>query len=456
MNVCDGMPNKSMDVRAKQRLSYRSFLVNPNLRGGGFAPRHLNCSMPFLFKGKISMRVNLVRSNRFLALLALYLLAAQFVAGQAPTVNKSSVDSFIEKKMSESGLVGLGAAVIVNKKLVWIKGYGYADKDNKTPFTPNTIMNIGSISKTFTGAALMHAVEDRKVSLDEDINNYLPFKVINPFFPNEKITLRNLATHTSGITDRSSIYRTSYHYGVDSPEPLGEFLKNYFEPNGKYYSKDNFLKQKPGAYREYSNIAAGLAGYIVEITTGKKLNAYSKQYIFKPLKMDNTGWFFSEIKLANHSKLYEKEGDAFKPIQLYGLTTYPDGGVRTSVSDLSKFFICLLNSGKYKGARILKKQSVEEMLKFQYTSLNKPENIKLNETNSGIFWVAKSNTTRIGHGGADPGVKTEMLYDPSQKAGVILFTNTGLSDEKMYNDYYAIFEELWKHALTLKDAKINH
>lgn len=399
------------------------------------------------------MLINIIRSNRFLTLLALYLLTVHFTAGQTSPAKKSSLDTFIEQKMNESGMVGLGAAIIVNKKLVWTKGYGYADNETKTPFTPKTIMNIGSISKTFTGAALMHAVEDKKVYLDEDINNYLPFKVINPFFPNEQITLRNLATHTSGITDRAAIYKNAYYYGGDSPEPLGEFLKNYFEANGKYYSVDNFLKQKPGSYREYSNIAAGLAGYIVEITTDQKLNAYSRRYIFKPLKMDDTGWFFSEIKLANHSKLYGKQEGIIKPVQLYGLTTYPDGGVRTSISDLSKFFVCLLNSGEYKGARILTKQSVEEMLKFQYTASNKPENIELNETNSGIFWATKSNTTRIGHGGADPGVKTEMVYDPSKEVGVILFTNTGLSDERMYNNYFAVFDELWNYALTFKNAE---
>ena len=127
--------------------------------------------------------------------------------------------------MNEAGIVGLGAAIIVNKKVVWMKGYGFADKEHGVPFTPDTIMNIGSISKTFTGVALMRAVQEGKLSLDEDINTYLPFKVINPFFPNERITLRQLATHTSGITDRWSIYEGTYHYGGDSPEPLGEFLK---------------------------------------------------------------------------------------------------------------------------------------------------------------------------------------------------------------------------------------
>lgn len=350
-------------------------------------------------------------------------------------------------------MVGIGAAIILDKKLVWTKGYGYADKENKIPFTPNTIMNIGSISKTFTGVCLMRAVEDKKVSLDEDINTYLPFKIINPYFPNEKITLRNLATHTSGLADRYPFYEdNTYHYGGDSPEPLGEFLKNYFVPGGKYYSQENFLKSKPGTFRDYSNIAAGLAGYIVEIRTGEKLNVYSKRYIFKPLKMTNTGWFLSEINLANHAKLYDKQGDNTKLIQIYGGTTYPDGGVRTSVSELSKFFISLLNEGKFERARILKKESVEEMLRFQFTAANKPENVSLDKLNSGIFWATKLNVTRIGHGGTDPGVKTEMLADLSKEIGVILFTNTTLSDAQMKN-YYAVYTELYKYAQTLKNSK---
>jgi CubicO group peptidase (beta-lactamase class C family) len=367
------------------------------------------------------------------------------------TVDKSgdSIDRFIEKNRIESRMVGLAAAIIINKKLVWTKGYGYADLENKIPFTPNTIMNIGSITKTITGASLMHAIEEKKIALDENINTYLPFKVINPYFPNERITLRNLATHTSGIVDQYPLYSKTYHYGVDSPESLGAFLKNYFEPSGTYYSKDNFLKHKPGSFREYSNLATGLTGYIIEITTGQKLNFYSKQHLFTPLKMDNTGWFLSEINLANHSKLYEIQSDNPKLIPLYGLTTYPDGGVRTSVTDLSKFFICLLNDGVYEGTRILEKESVEEMLKFQFTTLNKPENVNLEELNSGIFWATKRNLTRIGHGGTDPGVKTLMLSDRSKEIGVILFTNTSL-DEDATIKYGDIYDELFKYAIKLK------
>ncbi len=388
---------------------------------------------------------------------ATLLLSGQVAGGQAQpsTASASSaLDSVVEQRMKEAGIVGLGAAIIVNKKVAWTKGYGFADKQHAMPFTSNTIMNIGSISKTFTGVALMRGVQDGKLSLDADINSYLPFKVINPYFPTEPITLRQLATHTSSITDRSSVYEGVYHFGGDSPAPLGEFLKAYFSSNGKTYSKDNFLNVKPGTHREYSNIAAGLVGFIVEIAVGEKLNVYTKRHIFVPLQMKTTGWFLSEIPLESHSQLYVAQGPTI-PIQLYGVTTYPDGGIRTSVNDLSKFFIALLNEGEFGGARILEKQYAAEMLRFQYTSSNKPDNVNLSgddSVNSGIFWASKYDVTRIGHNGSDPGVMTMMLSDLAKEVGVILFVNTSLSEQDS-GHYSAIFDDLWKHAVTLKDGE---
>ena len=386
------------------------------------------------------------------------LLAGQATAGSgappAPASLQASTDRSIERRMQQAKIVGLGAAIIVNKKLVWTKGYGFADKERALPFRPNTIMNIGSISKTITGAALMRAVQDGKLSLDDDINKHLPFKVANPYFPNDPMTLRQLATHTSSITDRGSVYAGAYHFGRDSPENLGEFLRDYFASDGKNYSKENFLDAKPGRHREYSNIAAALAGYIVELAVGEKFNAYTKRTIFAPLKMDDTGWLMSEVDLTRHSNLYIAQGLAV-PIQLYGLSTYPDGGLRTTVEDLSRFFIALLNDGACDGVRILQKQSVDEMLKFQYDAAKKPDNVKLSgegSLNSGIFWATKESQTRIGHSGADPGLVTMMLSDVEKKVGVILFVNTATRQEDG-EAYGAIFDELWKLGVYLKASQ---
>jgi CubicO group peptidase (beta-lactamase class C family) len=385
------------------------------------------------------------------------IIGCQFLSTQDYAKSKNDkkplIDSIIESKMSASKIVGIGAAIILDKKVVWIKGYGYADKENNIPFTPSTIMNIASISKIFTGVCLMKAVEEGKVSLDEDINTYLPFKVINPNFPNNKITLRHLATHTSGLADRYPFYDDStYFYGGSNPEPLGDFLKNYFVQGGKYYSSENFLNKKSGTYRDYSNIASALAGYIIELRTGQALNNYAKQHIFKPLGMTNSGWSLSEININNHSKLYEKQGDSIVSIQLYEQTTYPDGGIRTSVNELSKFFIALLNDGKYNKTRMLKKKTVDEMIRFQYTGLNKPENVDLGKNNQGIFWTTKIEATRIGHTGSDPGVLTLMLSDLNKEIGVIIFLNTSLPDEEL-GRFGEINRELYKYGEELKKNK---
>lgn len=394
-----------------------------------------------------------MRSNFIVTLLLAIVLSSQNILGQNignAAILSTSIDSLIDNKMKESGIVGLGAAIIVNKKLVWAKGYGYADKENGKPFTINTIMNIGSTAKNFTGVCLMKAVEDKKLSLDEDINIYLPFKVINPYFPSEKITLRNIATHTSSLADRYPFYDDTYNYTGGSVEELGSFLRNYFEPNGKYYSTENFIDKKPGSYYQYSNIPAALAGYIVELVMGKKLPELGKQLIFNPLNLKNTGWSLSQINLANHSKLYDKKGDTLKTIPLYIFPTYPEGGVRTSVSELSKYFITMLKDGQYNGVSILKKESVAQMKTFQFNASNKPENMNLAKLNSGIFWATKLGATRIGHNGSDPGVRVFMLSDLTEEIGVILFVNTSLSDEGVTFD---IYDELYKYGVKLMEAK---
>ena len=364
------------------------------------------------------------------------------------------MDQAIEAQMAKAKIVGVGAAIIVDKRVAWTKGYGFADRENGRAFTPDTAMNVGSISKAITGAALMHAVQEGRLSLDQDINRWLPFKVVNPHFPDQPITLRQLATHTSSITDREAAYAKAYRFGPGSPPTLGDFLAAYFAPGGEDYSKDNFLDARPGTRRDYSNMAASLAGHIVEIAVGESLQEYTRRRFFGPLGMANTGWRLSDIPSANRATLYVVQGLPV-PIQPYELTTYPEGGLRTSVADLSRLFVALLNEGDYQGTRILDKATVAEMLRFQYDATNKPDNVNLSgedSVNSGIFWATKYDVTRIGHNGADPGVVAMMLSNLSKDIGVIVFFNTAVADADG-EAYGAIFDQLWARAESLKQGR---
>jgi CubicO group peptidase (beta-lactamase class C family) len=122
------------------------------------------------------------------ARVALSVLFAIALHAQSPTSTpKTPLDSLITKQMADAGIMGLGAAIIVDKQVVFMHGYGFADYARTRPFTPNTIMNVGSIAKPFVGVARMRAVQEGKLALDEDINRYLPFRVVNPNDPHDKM-----------------------------------------------------------------------------------------------------------------------------------------------------------------------------------------------------------------------------------------------------------------------------
>jgi CubicO group peptidase (beta-lactamase class C family) len=189
----------------------------------------------------------------------------------------------------------------------------------------------------------------------------------------------------------------------------------------------------------------------VERAYGEPLNVVTRRLVFTPLGMASTGWFLSEVDLANHSTLFVSQNGHTIPLPPYGGTTYPDGGVRTSVADLSRFFIAMLDGGAYGNARILDPRMAAEMVRFQFSDANRPENFPAAEGNSGLFWRTKFNGTRVGHGGNDPGLQTEMLANLSGDVGVIFFMNTSLAgaDQRASS---TIFQALWDWAEVLRAA----
>lgn len=345
-------------------------------------------------------------------------------AAPAPAPTPEAIDALVAAKMEEAGLMGLAGSVWVDGREVWSRGYGSRDYLRTQPFTPTTPMPIASISKTFTGVAMMRLVAEGKLDLDADVQRFLPFPVRNPRFPDVPITLRMIATHTSSITDRWEIYRASYHWGGDSPVSLADFVTSYFTPGGTRYSEDNYTEVAPGTAREYSNIGAALVGFVIERLTGERLDVSTRRHIFTPLGMRSSGWFLRDLPAEELSTQFvEREGWAI-PVPRYGLATYPDGGVRTSVSDLARFFQALLHHGEHAGVRILPAAQADEMTRFQFTGSPYPEGYGPDEGNSGLFWRTRRNGELIGHGGSDPGVQTAMLATVDRRVAVVLFSNT--------------------------------
>ena len=201
----------------------------------------------------------------------------------------------LEKIYAREYINGFSVAIVNQDGVLYEKGFGYSNIKANKKYTNNTIQNIASISKTFIGIALLKAQELGKLNLEDPINKYLPFDVSNPHFPNEQITIRQLATHTSSIKDPSRYEKNGYilkeaenkeakvNRNFRSPSEkmvLDEFLKNILSQDGKWYKKNNFLKIKPGAIFEYSNVAAGLAALIIEKATNQSFNKFTNEYIW--------------------------------------------------------------------------------------------------------------------------------------------------------------------------------
>ena len=350
----------------------------------------------------------------------------------------------LDKKLTEiqaaSDLPGFAVGVVNGKGVLYQKGFGFADVEKKIPYTTETAQPIGSVSKTFVGVALMKAIDAGELDLETKINDVLPFKVYNPNFPAEEIKIKHLVTHTSGIIDREVIYEKSYVKRKRSDVALGEYLKDYLTAKGKYYSKENFTKEKPGANYQYSNIASALAAFVLESKTGVEFAEYTRKNIFEPLKMQNTSWFYEDVK--KHATLYDQKG---KPHEIYSLTTYPDGGLRSSVADLNKYMIAMIQ-GLEGDSKLLSDKAFEEMFSGKFGVVNPPKNTDLSRSNKGVFWSTRPSGV-IGHNGSDPGVSAYFYFNRKTKVGRIVIINTDIiGDEKLSDQFVEIWRTVSKFA----------
>jgi len=378
-----------------------------------------------------------------------------FIAN-AQLKDSDSIDVTIRSFMADKKVPGFAIGIVKKKSLKWAKGYGLSNIEKQIPMNVDAVMNIGSVSKTFTTLAAMQLWEQGRLDLDADVNKYLDFEVRNPKYPDKPITVFQLMTHTSSIKDGTA-YGQSYACG-DPAISLHDWIFESLTPNGKFYSNgSNFCDWSPGAERRrYSNVTFGLLGLIIEKIARQPFNEYCNGHIFKPLEMINTGWMLREINVQKHvipytyvtdknrndlledRKLYPKTVEfkvgTFIPTCLYSFPNYPDGLVRTSVKELSNYLIAIMNGGKFRGKEILRKETVAKMLSLQ-TSTNKFQGLTWHV----YEWARPGNNDLLwGHTGGDPGITTYLFFNPVSKLGIITFQNastdgTGELFEKLYN-----------------------
>ena len=272
------------------------------------------------------------------------------------------------------------------------------------PMTEDSRFRMASVSKMFTVFTIMQLAEAGKLSLDEDVSEYLGFRLRHPSYPDVPVTLRQLASHTSGLRD-GKVY--------SSPPSVG--VQAFFRPGSPYWEGGGHFApagQAPGTYFTYCNLNYGLLGTVIEAVTGQRFDQYQKTHILKDLdcRADYVPGNLEAPEFARLGTIYRKQDrqgrweekgswqgimDDFGGVQppretlslqnpyaqdvcqTYDLAGYqpgtnatifsPQGGLRLSLEELDHVLAMLLHDGRYAGRQVLRPASLQAMFSPQWT-----------------------------------------------------------------------------------------
>jgi CubicO group peptidase (beta-lactamase class C family) len=336
---------------------------------------------------------------------------------------------------------GFAVSVVKNDAIIYQEAFGKADIAAGKDFTNQTLLPIGSISKTFIAAAVVKAIEEGYFTLETNINDLLPFEVNNPKQPNTAIKVKHLVTHTSGLLDAPDYYLAAYHIlpgedltglgaqilteiGAEQRQTiaLGDFLAAYYLPDGEGYSPDNFANTAPGNTWNYSNIASSLAAYLVEVATGKDFKVYVQENVFQPLGMDDTAYDLADLDAQHVAQLY---WDEQTPFPKYTNDSYPDGGIHTSNEDLGKYLTDMMKGAQGQSTTLFSQASYEMLLSALLPSGVLPTYVGENQ---GVFWFLGNGF--ILHDGSDPGTACDLRFNEEGTVGSIIMTNMDASTDE--------------------------
>src|SRR5215217_5843837 len=262
---------------------------------------------------------------------------------QLGPTDRAELEAFLDKElareMKKHHIAGAAVSVVKDGELFFAKGYGYADLQNKIPVDPErTNFRIGSTAKLFTWTAVMQLVEEGKLDLDTDINDYLDFRIPDTY--PQPITLKDLMTYTPGFEDR--------YY-----ERLAKDPNDLLPPREWLISHMPARVSPPGEVAAYSSYGTALAGYIVARVSGKPYDQYIQEHILNPLGMAHTTAHSptpQDIR-AHASKGYTYKDGAFKVFPDYSdmgqPAMAPAGGMQSSATDMARFMIAQLRDGRH-------------------------------------------------------------------------------------------------------------
>ena len=373
--------------------------------------------------------------------LTLLLLAPLLTRGE----ELAELDAYVDSAFKASKTVGGSLIISKGEDIVYARDWGYKDLRNKLPVDENTYFRTASITKMITGIGIMRLVDMGLLDLDADISTYFGYKIASGRYPAIPLTLRQLMSHTSSISDNGGYSR--------SGNKVSEMLAAVHDRRG------NFTGKRPGAAYSYSNLGAGVTGSIIEAVTNMSIDTFMRGAVFEPLNIEAS---YSPSRLTNHGDVSNQyrlgkldraaSGALAKPLEdfadpenHYMITI---GNVWIRSRDMAKLAALLCGDGSYAGTRIISSDSIYEMRREQMElgkSVTGPSPY-------GLF--LEHNDTLLpdkmvyGHQGMSNGAILNCYFEPESGFSMVLFSNggsqarsnrVGLLARKFFSYFYELY-----------------
>jgi len=335
-------------------------------------------------------------------------VAVQPTGAIDPRELEAFVDGLMAAEMAAKHIPGATVAVVQDGRLLLAKGYGYADLENRVPVDPErTLFRVGSVSKLFTWTAVMQLVEQGRLDLDADVNEYLDFEIPATFA--EPITMRHLMSHTPGFEDGNL---TMEKLDAGQVSPLDDYLKTNLP--ARIFP--------PGQVSAYSNYGTALAGYAVERVSGLPFYEYVEQHIFAPLGMDHSTFLqpLPEPLAADLATGYNYVGGQYVTGPFIFDQAYPAGSMSTTAADVARFMIAHLQDGELDGQRLLQAETARRMHSRLYT----PDPRLKGGIAHGFFDETANGQRLLSHTGNMTTHLSGLYLIPGQNVGLFIVANS--------------------------------
>lgn len=358
-----------------------------------------------------------IQTNKFFKVFLM--LLAVFLGFQSQAQNSKKVaklEKRIQKVMELANCPGMAVAVVEKDKIIYAKGFGFKDFENKKPVDTETLFAIGSCTKSFTGTLLGQLQEDGKIDLNASPRDYMPeLKFYNPQM-NSSITIKDMLTHRTGLPRHDISW---YMFPSTSRDSLLARVQ-YHEPT---------LTVREGF--QYNNFMYLAAGSLSEKITGNTWEQNVMDKIFKPLKMTNSNLHIDELIKVDNRAIgygYSKKKGIFSEdyYKIRGMA--PAGSINSNVLEMSNWTMAWINNGKFEGQQVIPEAYREEAISSQMVVSSRLPSTKRSNYNFGNYgygWFLSSYNShvRVEHGGNINGFSASVCFYPNDSIGIIVLVN---------------------------------